>query len=277
VALRPNRLSVTQVETWIRDPYAIYARHILKLKSLDPIDADPGAADKGNLIHDALERFIAAHPRDLPSDDEAILLNIGEQVFAELADRPGVRAFWWPRFRRIASWFAANERARRRAGILPLAWEVSGERQLTTIPGDFTLSAKADRIDRGPDGGLIIVDYKTGAVPSWAMAEVGFSPQLPLEAAIAEAGGFASMPAVAVDALNYLRVTGAREAGEDRRRDLGSMAEDALSGLTRRVIRFANEKTPYPPRLKPMYDDFDGDYDHLARVRAWLTLGGDDG
>ncbi len=29
VALRPRRLSVTEIETWLRDPYAIHARHIL--------------------------------------------------------------------------------------------------------------------------------------------------------------------------------------------------------------------------------------------------------
>lgn len=277
VGLRPIRLSVTQVEAWVRDPYAIYARHILKLRPLDPIDADPGAADKGNLIHDALERFVAAYPRDLPDDAERTLLDIGEAVFAELADRPGVRAFWWPRFRRIARWFVDNERKRRQAGISPLAWEVTGTRELSLPEGGFTLSAKADRLDRGPGGGLVVVDYKTGTAPSWAMAEVGFSPQLPLEAAISETGGFADVPAGSVETLNYLRITGGRDAGEDRRRDLGTMAEDALAGLARRVARFAQESTPYPPRLKPMYDNFDGDYDHLARVRAWSALGEEDG
>src|SRR5438874_2113553 len=47
VAARPRRLSVTQIETWMRDPYGIYARHILRLRALEPLDADPGAAERG--------------------------------------------------------------------------------------------------------------------------------------------------------------------------------------------------------------------------------------
>ena len=51
VEARPNKLSVTRIEAWIRDPYSVFAREILKLDPLDPIDADPGAADRGTAIH----------------------------------------------------------------------------------------------------------------------------------------------------------------------------------------------------------------------------------
>ena len=46
--------SVTQIETWMRDPYAIYARHILRLRALEPLDAEPEAADFGTFVHAAL-------------------------------------------------------------------------------------------------------------------------------------------------------------------------------------------------------------------------------
>ena len=45
VAARPRHLSVTEIETWMRDPYQIYARHILGLRALDPIEADPGEGE----------------------------------------------------------------------------------------------------------------------------------------------------------------------------------------------------------------------------------------
>src|SRR3546814_441934 len=105
----------SQFETWMRDPYAIYARHVLRLRPLDPIDADPGAAERGSIIHDALHRFVAAHPGALPGDAYERLLDCGREAFSAVLDRPSVWAFWWPRFERIARWFVDVEAARRGA------------------------------------------------------------------------------------------------------------------------------------------------------------------
>ena len=113
VPARPRRISVTQVETWMRDPYAIYARHILRLRPLDPIDSDPGAADRGTIIHAALDAFLRAHPDELPDNALAELIRQGEAAFGEALARPGVWAFWWPRFLRIAHWFVETERTYR--------------------------------------------------------------------------------------------------------------------------------------------------------------------
>src|SRR5207302_9222909 len=113
LAARPRQLSVTQIETWIRDPYAIYARHILRLKALDELDADPGRAELGIRVHDALARFIKRHPRGLPLFAEEELIAIGRECFGPILSRPGVWAFWWPRFLRIARWFVAAEAVRR--------------------------------------------------------------------------------------------------------------------------------------------------------------------
>ena len=162
----PKGLSVTQVEKWVRDPYAVYARNVLRLRPLDPIDADPGAGDRGEIIHRALELFIEAYPRDLPADALAELIRFGEDAFAAHADRPAVRAFWWPRFLRGARWFLEVERARRARGCRPLAWEAEGALTLETGAGPFTLTCIADRIDRDPAEGFVIIDYKTGGTPS---------------------------------------------------------------------------------------------------------------
>ncbi len=55
--MRPARLSVTEIEHWLRDPYTIYAKHVLRLQPLDPIDTPPGVADRGSAIHEAIGEF----------------------------------------------------------------------------------------------------------------------------------------------------------------------------------------------------------------------------
>ena len=47
------------------------------------------------------------------------------------------------------------------------------------------------------------------------------------------------------------------------------LAEAALEGLRRRIATFDNENTPYLSRLRPMFLSYEGDYDHLARVKEW--------
>ncbi len=279
VAARPRRLSVTQVETWMRDPYALYARKVLELEPLDPIDADPGAADRGILIHKALERFLKAYPEVLPEDPAAALLAEGEAVFETIRAKPGVWAFWWPRFRRIASWFAEAEQARR--GGTVRAWgERRGRLELAGPAGPFVLSATADRIDLGRDGATAILDYKTGGLPGQKDIELGFAPQLPLEAAIAAAGGFGpDVPAAVPASLEFWRLTGGEPPGEAKavRGDPGDLAARALEGLCRLIALFDNAAMPYAALPRPDRAPRYNDYMHLARVKEWSAGGSGEG
>ena len=162
---RPDRLSVTDVETLVRDPYAIYAKRILSLSALDTLDADPGAADRGSIIHNAIDRFIREAGDDGSHGALDRLLAIGEEEFAPWLDRPGIRAFWWPRFERIAEWIVALENDRA-SGTVRRHTEVDGVLTIDRDGRPFRLRARADRIDEIADGGYEIVDYKTGAIPS---------------------------------------------------------------------------------------------------------------
>src|SRR5262249_33538284 len=138
VSARPRQLPVTQIETWIRDPYAIYARHILNLRALDELDVDPNRADLGNAVHKALAKFVARHPRELPLFAEDELIAIGRDCFRSILSRPGVWAFWWPRFVRIARWFVAEERQRRMALVESFS-ERSGRMSVPAAAGSFTI------------------------------------------------------------------------------------------------------------------------------------------
>ncbi|MEE9544067.1 MAG: double-strand break repair protein AddB [Rhodospirillales bacterium] len=277
VAARPRQLSVSRVETWIRDPYAIYAERILGLRPLDPLDADPGAAERGSVIHKALERFIAAHPGELPADPVGEMIAIGRKVFEEHLDRPGVRAFWWPRFQRIARWFVDFERGRRGGGQMTAATEVNGRLALAAPAGDFTLTARADRIDLLSGGGLAIIDYKTGQTPTSPQVECGLAPQLPLEAAIAGDGGFEGIDGEKIDQLIYLRLSGGRPAGEMKvlKLDVAETADKALAKLRKRIADFDNPEMPYRSRQVSMFESRYGDYDHLARVKEWTAAIGE--
>jgi len=272
VGARPRKLSVTQIETWMRDPYAIYARHILGLQSLPKLDSAPDAADYGTLIHGVIDIFSKNYPYDLPSNSLEQLVKIGNEKFKSVLKYPSVWAFWWPRFLRIAEWFIRLETLRREETTKTYS-EARGVIEIMAPGGIFQLTAKADRIDELKDGMLRIIDYKTGAPPSKLEVAAGFAPQLPLEALIAQAGGFSGISAKRVSDLNYWRLRGSIPAGEvssvgDNPTEL---AADAKEGVAALIRLFDDVRTPYESRPRPGNAPKFSDYEHLARVKEWST------
>ena len=278
VAARPRRLSVTDIEKWMRDPYSIYARHVLDLKPLDPLEQDPGAADYGSLIHEALDRFVRSHPSgNLPADALEKLIAVGHDVFGQKALRPGIQAFWWPRFARIATWFVETETARR-GDLIQAHVEIKGEMTLKGPAGPFVLRGRADRIDEMKDG-IAIIDYKTGAPPRSREVLAGFAPQLPLEAAMIAAGGFEGIPKSVVRSLAFWQLHGRDDGGdiEPIKGDATEMAKTAREGLEKLIATFDQPETPYAARPNPETAPTYSDYLHLARVKEWGSVSGGEG
>jgi ATP-dependent helicase/nuclease subunit B len=276
VAARPRKLSVTQIELWMRDPFALYAKHILKLQPLDPIDADPAAADYGTLTHKALELFVKTFANGLPSDPLGELLKIGRIVFRDIDPQPGLWAFWWPRFEQVARWFVSVEQARR-PDIASSQTEVGGSILLPAPGGDFTLTAKVDRIDHFRVGGAAIIDYKTGKPPSWAAVEKGFAPQLSLEAAMLAKGAFRNIAASPAAALEYWHLKGGRDGGKisTNKTNAAALADEALAGLLALVAKFDDPLTAYACQPSPAWAPKYREYDHLARIREWSVASGE--
>ena len=277
VSVRPRRLSVTEIELWMRDPYEIYARHVLKLKALDPIDADANRADYGIIVHDILQEFIEHYGEFLPDDPASALRKIADDTFGRAGLSPAVMAFWAPRFDRVADWFVEEEMARRHL-VQRAHAEIRGSVTLDGPAGPFELVAKADRIDERTDGTVAIIDYKTGAVPSTKEVSAGYAPQLPLEAVIAAAGGFDVIGAKAVSELAYWRLTGRGEGGESyvAGDDADVLRADALAGVLQLIKAFDDPNTPYEARPHPIMAPAYGDTQHLARVKEWATADGGD-
>lgn len=274
VELRPNRASVSDIETWVSNPYAIYARRVLRLDPLPVLGAVPGPQEKGQIIHLALSRFTERHPEALPRDIVGAFLSAAADVIRDFREEPRVRAFWLPRLHRFAEWFAATE-AERREGVTRLMAEVPANHILDLAGGPFELTARADRIDVLAEGALI-TDYKTGQIPSQSAVRSGAAPQLPLEAAMVLAGAFAGLPPTAVAGLRYIRARGDDPPGEEvlvklKDGDWNQLAAAAIDGATRLVAEFRDPNTPFRALRRPRFRyDFD-DFAHLARVGEWTA------
>jgi ATP-dependent helicase/nuclease subunit B len=273
VAVRPREMSVTDVERWLRDPYAIYAKKILNLRRLDPIDADIGYLERGSAFHAVLERFVKRHAA-LPADAVGKIAAIVDEVFAEMALPRAITALWRPRFLNAAQWFVGIE-SERRPLIAESFLEVKGEINFSVDGSSFRLHGIADRIDRLKAGGAAIIDYKTGTPPSGSQVKVLLSPQLPLEGAILAAGGFKGVPALTPTELAYIQISGAAEPGKvkDVGDDAALLSAAALERLKGRVALFDQQSTGYESRVAPVHVDTVGDFDHLARVREWSMSG----
>lgn len=279
---RPKSLSVTEIETLFRDPYALYAKRILGLRPLEAIGEDPGARDRGIMIHEIVAEAIRQGIKGTTEKDQKALDEIARDVFKPLSRMPDVYGIWWPRYEALSRPFLEwNER--RHQEVDKILVEDSGIIILKLPTGtDFYLRARADRIEIAQDGGLHIFDFKTGKPPSKKLVtEKLLSPQLPLEAYIAQSGGFSHKEQSAVASLTYLAVGQPSDPftlsimAENEEKS-GQCISSTLERLIRLLTYFEDEKTEYLSRRMPQKaNSFDGDYDHLARAREWSSDGAD--
>ena len=273
VDVRPTSLYVTDIELWIRDPYALYAKHILKLRPLPELQRTSDAALKGTLYHDVLEAYVTERNYDKPIAARLERLDtlIRERVGAEKLPKE-IEQVWLIRFLEIAEDFVNWEEKHHGAGTIgAIHCEVDGKHALPDA--DFILRARADRIDELSDGSLHVLDYKTGSSPSIGQART-LSPQLALEGIIAREGGFENVSAGPLSELSLMRLRRGKEFGDkglsDKKMSAGDYAEKALKELTAMVIAFSSEDQGYISRRVPFKDsELAGDYDHLARSREW--------
>lgn len=277
---RPRRLRITEIETWLRDPYSIYARHVLRLRPLEPLEPDIGVADYGTLVHRAMARFLEGLPAGAryPADAGRRLRRVMDDALDEAGLNPALAAWWRPRLHRLADWAAEEERRRRqeRAPVL-IRSELSGEWQVPAPGLPFQLRGRADRIERLADGTLAIIDYKTGTVPGRADVESGYAPQLPLEAAMAAAGAFGQDLAGPVSELTYWHLTGGRTPGEvkslyaDDAEAVGEIVLTAEDRLARLIAAYDDPGRAYLSQPAPGQAPRFGEYGQLARVAEWAV------
>ncbi|MWD29628.1 double-strand break repair protein AddB [Aquicoccus sp. SCR17] len=260
---RPRQLYVTAIRDLIRDPYAIYAKHVLRLRPLDPLDQAPDALLRGIVFHSALEDFVKASVEDPSQLTPDALLGMARRQIDANVPWPTARTLWQARIARVAEWFVETERARQ-SRARPAAFETVGARSLTEP--EFTLKGRADRIDIDDRGYAHVYDYKTGKPPS-ASQQAAFEKQLLLLAAIGEARGFEGIETRGVEAAQFI---GIGSKPEEVPAPLGDHpAAQVWAEFAQLVAGFADPATGYTAR-RALFSDADrSDYDHLARLGEW--------
>lgn len=284
---RPKHFSVTEIETLRRDPYAIFAKRILRLRPIEPLIRDPDVAERGSLFHNILAHFTGQGIDPVHPDASARLLEIGRLYFDAIALPEEIDAVWWPRFQSLVPEYLNWERARAQFTAERHPEIASGK--IAVGATGVTLSGRADRVDLRRDGTVDIIDYKTGSTPSKRQAHVLLSPQLALEAALLARGAFHELGTREaadllyvrlrangrVDPESILRIGSAANGGEKTAPELGELAWQRLTEL---LTSYHDPQKGYLSRALPFKEsDLTGDYDHLARVLEWSAGGADDG
>jgi ATP-dependent helicase/nuclease subunit B len=270
LAARPPRLSVTQVDILISDPYALYARKVLQLEPLEAVGAQPSAALRGSIYHAVLARFFQAHPRRPPTGTADAIIAIGRRHFAPLLADSAVAGFWWPRLRRVAQWVEDNA-AMFYDDIEGLHAEATGSIEVPDT-SSFTLTARADLIVERAGASAAIYDFKTGKPPNAKEDSPEFSAQLTLEAAMLARGGFKGLGRRMAEDIAYIQITGGVPAAEVKllSKVVPETWEAHLAGLAALVTAYRNEAQPYLPRARGGNDERMKAFDHLSRHREWM-------
>lgn len=284
LAARPQVLSATWIEKWMKNPYRVYAEKILKLRILDTVDKDMLHAERGSFVHDVLMEFVKAYQHQMPDNAKDILLDLGRARLTKLENIAPHWHYWWPRFERIVDWFVTEE-TNWRKDALPWIQEETGAIEIyqnKDTGRSFKITAKADRIDRLKTGGVVVMDYKTGTPPSQTKIKSGTAPQLPIECLILQKGGYR-------DAIQdpqkmvYWKISGAHSGAGEINLLKSLNVEETIAatdeGLSTLVSAFENPETPYIAKniSGRLYDD-EKSYAHLARTAEWSSgeSGGDD-
>jgi ATP-dependent helicase/nuclease subunit B len=260
---RPKKISVTSVDRLKADPFAFYAQEVLRVRRIEPVDADHSAAWKGTAVHKVLEEWLSqddCDPNKLMARARALL--VSETI------HPMLRALWQPRLLEAIRWIEEQESTNQALGRRPIAAEKKGEANIAGV----LLHGKADRIDRFDVGGIAIVDYKTGKAPSQTAVDEGFSLQLGLLGLIAEAGGFEGISgrsrAHEYWSLSKYRSEFGRCVRPDKKMGPDAFLDHARRNFTAVARDYLTGDRAFEAKLHPAYAPY-GDYDQLMRLEEW--------
>ncbi|WP_375684959.1 double-strand break repair protein AddB [Bartonella sp. TT110JLCBS] len=274
IAVRPRHFSITEITTLRHDPYAIYAKKILRLKPLKALIHDPGASERGTLYHAILADFCTQIKNLNAANALDVLLAIGRKEFDKFNLPADVETIWWNTFENLAPFILQWEQS-----LEPRIRHSEVESQKIPIgTTGVTLSGRADRIDILPNKTVEILDFKTSTPPSSKQVRELLFPQLALETALLMRGAFTDFQNLSPSKLFYIPLNGKgkitpqlilSEKAEKDHQNVINLGERAWEHLIALMEYYQNPQQGYLSHAVPMLKQYESDYDHLARLWEW--------
>ncbi|MGB6229660.1 MAG: PD-(D/E)XK nuclease family protein, partial [Litorimonas sp.] len=277
-ARKGREISITAVSTWIRDPYSLFGRDVLRLKRLDPLDAPLDSRHFGTAMHKAVEDYVnavdapgeAANRPQLGQFFVDALLDSGVEPAEVYKERARIELLSG----QLVGWF----RKRAAMGYEVVGTEVEARHHIADL--DFTLVGVLDLVERSPTG-YAFFDFKTGTPPSANTVAAGFDLQLPLAGWLAGEDALDGLGPLGTEAMGYVRLKGSnddfKESSAVKTGKEGTtpdaLMEDAIKTLRALIKAFDKPETGYPSQPRAQYTHDYGEYDDLARRAEWQAAG----
>jgi ATP-dependent helicase/nuclease subunit B len=254
----PSKVSATNIELLIRNPYGFFAKNILKLYPLNELNLESMNAEFGKLLHNVISIYNSQNEKN-----KQIFLNIAKAELKNLSDNEFITKLWWPKICSIAEPYIEFD-TKRRSNIKQIYSEIYGEIYLDFDNRRIKLLAIADEIIINKDGSAQILDYKTGALPSRQDVLSGLSPQLIIEGLILQHDGFKDIAAIAPTKVTFVKLASSEPYVVETCIDTIDFTKH-YNGLKELLGHYINEHASYlviPSKdYAPKYDN----YKHLGR------------
>lgn len=236
----PTKLSVSAIEMLMRNPYVFHAKYILGLR---PINQNQEHATVGVFVHECIDKYTKMSQKQCI---KLIASENKERLFA-------YKDIAWYRCVAILEAFVQFDNSRKKG--VEVFSEVYGQTEI--MPG-IVLFGIADRIEVDEDG-AVIIDYKTGSVPTNSEIQQGLSPQLVLLKFILQNGGFKHVKTTKCKEIAYVGLRNDKAIYTPVNVD----DHQVLELIKKRLQYFTD---PSQEHIEYPYDQDDyPDYKHLAR------------
>jgi ATP-dependent helicase/nuclease subunit B len=256
----PNRLSATDIETLIRNPYSFYAKKILRLKKHIGIAAAPMLSEFGSFLHSIIEKYTKTYSSDT-KDRSDYFINLGIQDLNTILLPEATQKIWGIKLSQIAKPFITWDEERR-INSSKILTEIKGSVEIELSNRTVTITAIADRIEIDRHGHITLLDFKTGAVPSKNDVFSGLSPQLIVEAIIAKANGF-DIGQGELNRLVYVKISSSKPYIQTTEIDISQNELENHKAALIALLNFYATTQNYNHDLDLLkYND----YKHLARI-----------